>query len=1365
MMVDSGNFVYLYKMTDSEDNKKGKKGLKRMTRQNRLKSALSLLTAAALILPVLPTASAWATTGDFGGSWTVDGSTYTCKERIGWPNFSTYLLGEQDAASAVTLTADVPIGSSANEETNNGGDSGFMFAVSDLNGNGVIEEGSDQYYLVEFTAYSNGVYVGIERNDKSWSGFAAQTPNMLYSVGDYANLSVTYFDGTFTVTVDGTQVLTYTDPTPLTGSGYGLCSKITGEVFENVSVTESAGVWPALSDLTLTEDVYQSICVGENDDVTLDLAGHRVAASIYNRGKLTIKDSVGGGTVEISSCAGGNAAAVFNYGTLVLDGGYLLVSGSGSTVAIGIYNGAGASLSVHAGTVRSISKETYGFAIQNYGTIEEITGGELTSEILYASNVSNVVAITNDGGTVKEISGGEIYARRFGATAGNDRVAGIRNRGGGRIDLISGGIITAEGVGSSGSGAGTSLAYGIWNIESSTIGEISGGVITGYSEAQDFTFGIRNEAAINKISGGTIRAICNHSGGGPNILALGNWGTVGDISGGVFYAYKAYSSGGVTAGIRSSGGSVTISGGAFYGNKNDSGVIFTAGGTVTYATGYSLTAAQSSGYYYVTDGSTVTEAYDTEKGCLVATVSGKTYELVGTAEAAAVGTTVYGTVAAAISAAESGDTVRLLGGCTSAITIPADKTLTLDLAGNIVTSTVTNNGTLTLTDSRGYGMIAVSSSASEDINCVTNNGTLTLEGGTLRSVGYGSGTQCIGVYNKSGANLSVHGGRIICLTDGTHWGFCVRNAGTIEEITGGFLLSDILNTSCTSNCAGITQDAGGVLKSVIGGEIWARNGGNGGDGSYCAGIRLQGGSTLGEISGGMIRALAFGVSGNTAYGLYVNSGSVGEISGGFIGGYTTGTTWGHGIRVDSGSTVTLISGGYIYGNKTNSNTGYNVLALNLYGRVDSITGGTFYASSAGNTYALRSSGEGASVGSLSGGTFYSNGVGDSIRRGLFETSSGTVTFADGYYLGGADENGLCEVKKLSDEVYFFLGSSVTYGHASGGRSFVDMIDTDDNGISTVKSAISGTTLVNNGTSSYVARLQTEFRKYGTPDKLIVQLSTNDATQGLALGTLSNSFDMADFDQSTIIGAMEYIIAYAKETWDCEVIFYTNCPYESTNYAAMVQALYQVHGKWGIGIVDFYAGIGANEPTCLATCMSDSIHPNIFGYRYMADEMESYFEETYNQGHIEVDSSCLFCGQKFIPGYITGESNAITTTYHTAYVQNRTGEAEGTFDLRVLVVSDAKEVQNGYTYELVFGKGEEAVMEVTRTIGVDMSLYQSATAAGEVYTAAEGCLLYGVVVTGIPEDSFDSFTLTLRNSEGKVISTVTADYASVAPEFA
>ena len=53
-----------------------------------------------------------------------------------------------------------------------------------------------------------------------------------------------------------------------------------------------------------------------------------------------------------------------------------------------------------------------------------------------------------------------------------------------------------------------------------------------------------------------------------------------------------------------------------------------------------------------------------------------------------------------------------------------------------------------------------------------------------------------------------------------------------------------------------------------------------------------------------------------------------------------------------------------------------------------------------------------------------------------------------------------------------------------------------------KYAVSGTTLVNEATNSYVARLQ-QIHKSLALDLLIVQLSTNDATQGKTLGQIGN----------------------------------------------------------------------------------------------------------------------------------------------------------------------------------------------------------------------------------------------------------------------
>ncbi|MDE6274216.1 MAG: SGNH/GDSL hydrolase family protein, partial [Clostridiales bacterium] len=108
---------------------------------------------------------------------------------------------------------------------------------------------------------------------------------------------------------------------------------------------------------------------------------------------------------------------------------------------------------------------------------------------------------------------------------------------------------------------------------------------------------------------------------------------------------------------------------------------------------------------------------------------------------------------------------------------------------------------------------------------------------------------------------------------------------------------------------------------------------------------------------------------------------------------------------------------------------------------------------------------------------------------------------------------------------YFLGSSVTYGSATNGRSFVEELAAQTSW-ECVKEAVSGTTLAvrdGDNNSSYVARLK-NFDKDRRPAKLVVQLSTNDATQNVPLGKLSDS---EAYDVKTIIGAIEFIICYAR----------------------------------------------------------------------------------------------------------------------------------------------------------------------------------------------------------------------------------------------
>ncbi|MBQ6843842.1 MAG: SGNH/GDSL hydrolase family protein, partial [Agathobacter sp.] len=117
------------------------------------------------------------------------------------------------------------------------------------------------------------------------------------------------------------------------------------------------------------------------------------------------------------------------------------------------------------------------------------------------------------------------------------------------------------------------------------------------------------------------------------------------------------------------------------------------------------------------------------------------------------------------------------------------------------------------------------------------------------------------------------------------------------------------------------------------------------------------------------------------------------------------------------------------------------------------------------------------------------------------------------------------------------------------------------------------------------------------DVVVVQLSTNDASKKIELGTISESKNTEDFDTQTVIGSMEAIICYGEETWGCPVVFYTGTKYDSVEYEAMVNGLLQLQEKWDIGVIDLWNDeeMNAVSKTDYALYMNDDIHPTQAGY--------------------------------------------------------------------------------------------------------------------------------------------------------------------------
>ena len=219
--------------------------------------------------------------------------------------------------------------------------------------------------------------------------------------------------------------------------------------------------------------------------------------------------------------------------------------------------------------------------------------------------------------------------------------------------------------------------------------------------------------------------------------------------------------------------------------------------------------------------------------------------------------------------------------------------------------------------------------------------------------------------------------------------------------------------------------------------------------------------------------------------------------------------------------------------------------------------------------------------------------------------------------GNNDEYSVANMKKLESspldgKTIVFLGSSVTYGSAAKGESFVDYMVKRDN-IHAVKEAVSGTVLVDEevwGKKSYIERMKTIDTSIEA-DAFVCQLSTNDATMKKELGTVSDSYEVEDFDTLAVAGAIEYIICYARQTWDCPVFFYTGTKYDNEHYGQMVDLLWEIQAKWDIGIIDLWNdeemnAVGAED---YKLYMVNGIHPSRAGYReWWTPKFEAYLAD-------------------------------------------------------------------------------------------------------------------------------------------------------------
>lgn len=196
---------------------------------------------------------------------------------------------------------------------------------------------------------------------------------------------------------------------------------------------------------------------------------------------------------------------------------------------------------------------------------------------------------------------------------------------------------------------------------------------------------------------------------------------------------------------------------------------------------------------------------------------------------------------------------------------------------------------------------------------------------------------------------------------------------------------------------------------------------------------------------------------------------------------------------------------------------------------------------------------------------------------------------------------------LKNKKILFVGSSFTFGYAAFGDTFVEYIAAR-NGAHTVKEAVSGTTLVEHMKDSYVTRIKkvSPTEKF---DLVVCQLSTNDAYHKQELGVIKHK----DYDTSTVIGAIQFIVEYTRNTLNCPIVFFT-CPYyENDYYKRMVKALHEIAALMNFKIIDMYSDkkFNAISKKTYDFYMADPVHPTRAGYYYwltpyMEQEIVNFF---------------------------------------------------------------------------------------------------------------------------------------------------------------
>ena len=209
-----------------------------------------------------------------------------------------------------------------------------------------------------------------------------------------------------------------------------------------------------------------------------------------------------------------------------------------------------------------------------------------------------------------------------------------------------------------------------------------------------------------------------------------------------------------------------------------------------------------------------------------------------------------------VTAMANGGNIKLTDSFTlsAKATVPAGKTVVLDLNGKTITSTAANNnfievatgGNLTIKDSKGGGGISASCTDGSG-RCIRNTGTLTIESGNYT---INSSSQHVYTVYSVGGTMTINGGTLTAKINGTNSGksahvVCCQDGATVT-VNGGQFQATSKSANTSSRVSALYVETGAPNVTVNGGEFTSTRESGSAQVSF---VRVKGSPTV-AIKGG-----------------------------------------------------------------------------------------------------------------------------------------------------------------------------------------------------------------------------------------------------------------------------------------------------------------------------------------------------------------------------------------------------------------------------------------------------------------------------------------------------------------------------------